>query len=165
MIKIWNYFFYSTWQLHFAVGSYLIQESIFRFARHIPFMRKNLKKGRKEFHKVMHDLDTGMNLGLSFKAMLTSTMIVYTTVFLTLVIKLNINVKETLYYYCFLVLGLAYLTNYILLYKADVYKKYFVEFEKINNKSIVYFSAVFFHLGAIVFCLLLIYFTTGFKLK
>lgn len=159
MIKIWNYFFYSTWQLHFAIGTYLIQEPIFRVARHIPFMRKNLKKGRKEFHKVMHDLDTGMNLGYSFKAMLWSTFFIYSTFFYVVFSSLNINIGD-LPYYCFLlVLCLAYLTNYILLYRADVYKKYFVEFDKIQNKSIVYFSAIFFHLGVFGLCALLIYFT------
>lgn len=163
MTRIWNYFFYSTWQIQFAIGN-LMEVPIHRLSQRIPFMRKNSKEKREGFYRVMYDLDSGINVELSFRAMFMSTSIVYSIVFLILVTELKINVKETLYYYGFLVVGLAYLTNHFFLFRADIYKKYFKEFDKIQNKSIIYFSAVFFHLGAYVFSLLLIYFTTGFNL-
>lgn len=159
MTRIWNYFFYSTWQLHYAIGTYLMQEPLYRLAQHIPFMRKNLKEKREGFHRLMHDLDSGLTVGLSFRAMFTTTMVMYLIVFLILVTELKINVKQTLYYYGLLIIGLAYLTNHFFLFRADIYKKYFKEFDKIQNKSIIYFSAVFFHLGVFGLCALLIYFT------
>lgn len=163
MTRIWNYFFYSTWQLNFAIGN-LMEVPIHRLSQQIPFMRKNSKEKREGFHRLMHDLDSGINVELSFRAMFMSTAIVYSIVFLILVTELKINVKDTLYYYAILNIGLAYLTNHFFLFRADIYKKYFKEFDKIQNKTIIYLSAIFFHLGAYVFSLLLIYFTTGFNL-
>lgn len=164
MERIWNYFFYSTWKFQISLGGILIEKPLIYFFNLIPILRKNWNKGKKEYQRVMHRKDYGFNIGFAFGFMFLTTMVIYTSICLFLVKLLNLEVGDTIYYYFVAVVALSYLTNYLLLYRSDTYKKYFDEFEKVNNKRLIYLSAVFFHLGIIGFGILSIYCTVGFNL-
>ncbi|MFA6924924.1 MAG: hypothetical protein WC223_11815 [Bacteroidales bacterium] len=165
MERIWNYFFYSTWKLQILLGDLLFQKPIYFIILNIfPFLRKNEAKGLKEYKKVMNNKDYGFNIGFAFGFMFLTTMVIYSSICLYIVKLLNIEVGDTIYYYFIVVVALSYLTNYLLLYRSDAYKKYFDEFDKVNNKSLIYLSAVLFHLGIIGFGILSIHWTVGFNL-
>lgn len=165
MIRIWNYFFYSTWKTQTILGKKLFQETIFLvMLKLFPFLKKNEKKGLKEYNKVMNSKEYGLNLGFAFSFMFLTTMVLYTSVCLILVKMLNVEVEDKMVYYFLAVIALSYLTNELLIYKSDTYKKYFEEFEKVNNKSLIYLSAVLFHLAIIGFGILSIHFTVGFNI-
>jgi hypothetical protein len=129
-----------------------------------PFLRKNMQRGRKEYNRIMNNKDFGFNVGFAFGFMFLTTIIIYTSVCLFIVKLLNIEVGDTIYNYFVVVVALSYLTNYFFLYRADTYKKYFVEFEKVNNKSRIYLSAILFHLVVIGFGIFSIQFTVGFNI-
>lgn len=165
MEKIWNYFFYSTWYVQLNLGESLIRKPIYFIMLNLfPSLRKNLHKGQKDYNRVMNNKDFGFNIGFAFGFMFLTTMIIYTSICLFLVKLLDIEVEDTIYYYFFAVVALSYLTNYLLLYRSDTYKKHFDEFEKNNNKSRIFLSAVLFHLAIIGFGILSIYFTVGFNI-
>lgn len=162
MERIWNYFFYSTWYVQLNLGEILIRKPIyFIMLTLFPFLRKNLHLGQKNYNRVMNNKDFGFNIGFAFGFMFLTTMVIYTSICLFLVKLLNIEVEDKIYYYFFSVVVLSYLTNYLFLYRADTYKKHFEAFEKINNKSLICFSAVLFHLAIIGLGILSIYLTLG----
>lgn len=164
MEKIWNYFFYSTWYVQLNLGETLIRKPIYFIMLNLfPSLRKNLHKGQKDYNRVMNNKDFGFNIGFAFGFMFLTTMIIYTSICLFLVKLLDIEVEDTIYYYFFAVVTLSYLTNELLIYRKDIYKKYFDEFEKLNTKSLIYISAILFHLGVIGFGILSIHFTIGFS--
>jgi hypothetical protein len=165
MERIWNYFFYSTWNLQTNLGEMLIRKPIyFIMLTLFPFLRKNVHNGTKSYNRVMNNKDYGFNIGFAFGFMFLTTMLIYSSLSLYLVELLNIKVGDTIYYYFIAVVVLSYLTNYLLLYRSNTYKKYFNEFDKINNKSLIYLSSILFHLCVFGFGILSIYFTIGFNL-
>lgn len=163
MKRIWNYFFYSTWLLQFSLGKILIEKPLAYFFSKIPFLHNNWTKGKKGYDKFMHDKNGGLNIGFSFGFMFLSTMIIYSIICL-IVIKLFQNqVDERIYYFFYLIAILSYLTNYICIYRLDIYKKYFEEFKNIEPKSKIYISAILFHTGILFFGILSVYLTIGFN--
>lgn len=164
MKRIWNYFFYCTWYVQLNLGETLIRKPIYFIMLNLfPFLRKNLQKGQKDYNRVMNNKDFGFNIGFAFGFMFLTTMIIYTSISLFLVNLLNIEVGDRIYYYFFAIVAFSYLTNDLLLYRSLTYKKYFVEFEKINNKSQFFISAILFHLGIIGIGILTVHFIIGFK--
>lgn len=163
MERIWNYFFYSTWKTQIFLSYILFERPLVFLFNLVPFLRKNWYNGKKEYNKVMNSKEYGLNLGFAFGFMFLTTMVIYTSICLFLVKLINIEVEDTIYYYFVAILVLSYITNELLIYRTDTYKKYFKEFEKINNKSRIYFSAVFFHLTIIGIGILSIYLTVGFN--
>ena len=162
MKRIWNYFFYSTWYVQLNLGEILIRRPIyFIMLTLFPFLGKNLHLGQKNYDRVMNNKDFGLNIGFAFGFMFLTTMVIYTSICLLLVKLLNIEVEDNIYYYFFSVVVLSYSTNYLLLYRADNYKKYFEAFEKINNRPLICFSAVLFHLAIIGLGIFSIYLTSG----
>jgi len=163
MERIWNYLFYSTWNLQINLGEILIQKPIhFIMLNLFPFLRKNKQKGVKDYKRVMNNKDYGFNIGFAFGFMFLSTMIIYSSICLYLVKLLNIEVGDTIYYYFIVVVALSYITNYLFLYRSDIYKKYFDEFDKENSK--LNYLPVVFHTGVVIFGILSIHWTIGFNL-
>ncbi len=160
MTRIWNYLFYSTWKTQIDFGRKFIQEPFFFLMfKLFPSLRKNERKGLKEFNKLFNNKDSGANLGFAFAYMNFSTMIVYfcVSIYLGKILDIVI-VRSTVSYYFFGVILVSYLTNQLLIYRGDTYKKYFNEFEKVSNKSQFYFSAVLFHVVVFTFGILKIFF-------
>ena len=166
MERTWNYFFYSTLKLQILLGDLLFQKPIYFIILNVfPFLRKNEAKGLKEYKKVMNNKDYGFNIGFAFGFMFLTTMIIYTSICLYLVKLLNLEVGDAIYYYFIVIVVLSYATNYLFLYRADTYRKYFDEFEKTSSKSLIYPSAILFHLGIFGFGILSIHWTVGFILN
>lgn len=163
MRRIWNYFFYSTWKFQISFGEAIIEKPLIYLFNLVPFLRNNWSKGKNEYKRAMHDKDYGFNIGFAFGFMLLSTMVIYTSICLILVKLLSVEVGDTIYYYFFAIVTISYLTNELLIYRADTYKKYFDEFEKVSNKPLIYLSAVLFHIGIMCFGILSAYFTVGFN--
>ena len=164
MQRTWNYFLYSTWKLLNLLGEVLIQKPIYCIILNtFPFLRKNETKGLKSYKRVMTDRDFSFNIAFAFGYMFFTTMIIYTVIFLYLCHFFQIEVEDKIYYYFIAVVVLSYLTNEILSWRKDVYLKYFTEFDKVNNKSMIYLNAVLFHLGISIFAVLSIHLTIGFN--
>ena len=164
MERIWNYFFYSTWKFQILLGGILIEKPLIYLFNLIPFLKGKWSKGKKEYEKFMHNKDYGANIGFAFSFMFLTTTVIYTIICLFLVNLVNIEVGDKIYYYFYTVAALSYITNYFFLYRGDIYKKHFEEFEKSNQKSSIYLSALGFHLGVIGLGILSIHFTVGFNL-
>jgi len=163
MQKTWNYLFYSTWKLHNRASEIFIFPLIFIFNK-ISFFRKNWhSKGEEEYNRIIKSKDLGLNVLFSYYCMLMTTSIIYSVFFMYVWYALQIEVGNNIYYYFIAVVVLSYLTNEILSWRKDVYLKYFTEFDKVNNKSLIYLPAILFHLGVAVFAVLSIHWTIGFS--
>lgn len=163
MQRTWNYIFYSTWKLHNRASDILTAPILYLVTK-VPLFRENWKKGEKEYNKFIKSRNLGFNVSLSFSWMLTTTSILYSILFLYVCYFFQIEVGENVHYYFIAVVALSILTNELLLWRNDIYLKYFDEFDRTNKKSLTYLPAVLFHLGVIVFAVLSIYWTVGFSL-
>ncbi len=164
MQKVWNYFFYCTWKLQITIIENIIEKPLTYLFNLVPFFRNNWNRGRSEYKRLMNNEDSGFNIGFAFAFMFLTTVIIYSSFCLFLVTILKLDFVDKIEVYLLIIVGLSYLTNYLFLYRSDTYKNYFVEFGKLNKVSIVYISAVFFHLIIFFLGILSIYLTIGFKL-
>jgi len=165
LMKIWNYLFYLTWNLLNKAGLTLIQRPIQKL---IFFIFPTLSRKRDEIEKAaistMADIDKGLNLGFAFVLMFSATTLMYVIICIYTIGQFDSNVDDNLHYYFIGVLSMAYLTNYLLLWKSNNYKKYFKEFDKTTINKINYLYIILFHLGVTAFFILSIYWTVGFNL-
>lgn len=161
MKKIWNYFFYSTWRSLASLGTITIEKPIVYFFTMIPFFKKNWDKGKKKYHRYMHNKESGVNINFAFTSMFITTMVIFTSICMISIKLLKIKVEHTNYNYFWAVVALSYFTNYFALYHADTYKIYFVEFQKITNNKQFYIAAVLFHTIVMVLGILSAYLTVG----
>ena len=162
MEKFWNYFFYATWKSNVAFGRFVLKYGFYIIFNLFPFLRKNEKRGKIEFIKLMEDKDSGVNLGHAFGFMYVSTFLVYSAIYFAIIIPLEFENENIGFSLFIIMIFLAYFTNYILIYRADIYKKYFVQFEKIENQYLIYVSAILFHISLPIIAALIIHCTVGF---
>lgn len=164
-MRTWNYLYYHTWKLQNIIGEILIQRPIYFIMLNLfPFLQKNKKRGLKDYKKVMNNKEDGFNLFFAFGFMyLTTTLIIALLCGFTIG-QFDSNVDDNLHLYFIGVLSVAYLVNYISLWKSDVYKKYFKEFENIITGKIHYLFVVLFHFGIAILFILTVYWTVGFNL-
>lgn len=164
-VKIWNYLFYLTWSLLNEVGLRFIQIPLQRV---IFFIFPTLREKRNEIEKAaistMADTDKGFNLGFAFVLMFSATTLVYVVICIYTIGQFDSDVDKHLHYYFIGILSMAYLTNYLLLWRSDKYKKYFKEFDKTTIGKMKYMYIILFHLGITTFFILLICWTVGVNL-
>lgn len=134
-----------------TLGDNLIYRSVAKVLSLVPFFRKNLEKGKEDYRKVMNNKGEGLNIGFAFGIMFLTTSVIYVSIGLWIGKLLNKEVDNSAYFYFITMLVAAYLTNEMLLYRSNVYKRYFRKFERVQNPTIIYLSAILFHVG--VFCL------------
>ena len=164
MQRAWNYLLYSTWCLLNFLGEVLFRKPIyFIMLKVFPFLKKNKKKALSSYNKTMNSRDFSFNIAFAYGYMFMTTMIIYVIIFMYSGYFLHIEVGDNLHYYFIAVVVLSYLTNQILSWRKDVYLKYFNDFDKVDNKSQIYLTAVLFHLGVLLFAVLSIYWMVGFN--
>lgn len=165
MEKIWNYFFYCTWEFQKFFSQYFIEKPVVYLFKFIPYLQNNWDKGKSDYNRIFHNKNYGIGVGFAFSLMFSKAMIIYASICLFAVKILDVTVGDTFRYYFVSVLILSFFTNQFLLYRKSKYKKYFKEFEKIEKKSRIYYSAFLFHLGIWCFGLVSVCLTIGFKFK
>ncbi|PJB58724.1 MAG: hypothetical protein CO098_07130 [Bacteroidetes bacterium CG_4_9_14_3_um_filter_41_19] len=163
--EIWNYLFYLTWSLLNKMALEFIQRPLQKV---IFFLFPTLKRKRYEIEiaaiSTMSDTDSGFNLGFAFGFMYLTTTIIYAIICIYTVGQFDSNVDDHLHYYFIFVLSLAYITNHLLLWRSDIYKKYFEKFDKTLISKMSYLYVILFHIGIAAFFILTIYWTVGFNL-
>jgi hypothetical protein len=165
MKRIWNYFFYSTWKIQDKFARNFIEKPLIEIFSLIPYFKNNWEKGRKAHQIIMHSKNYGTGIGFAFSFMFLTTCVIYLCIciLLTKVLTCETSVESGKYFF-FGIIGLSYLTNQMLLYSNDTYKRYFDEFEKVDKKTVFLLSAIAFHLGVVGIGILFIYYFVGFKL-
>lgn len=162
--KIWNYLYYLTWNLLQVLGKVLIERPLAYVFSFIPFLRKNWKKGKKGYDSFVNGRELSINMAYAFAFMFVTTALIYATICIYVVRLFEIKDDNNLHYYFIGILSMAYLTNYLLLWRSDKYKKYFKEFDKTTIVKMNYLYIVLFHLGITTFFILSIYWIVGFNL-
>lgn len=156
-MRFWNYLYYFSWRLQESIGRFLIERPLAYIFGLIPFFRKNWEKGKKDYERFVYDRKLSLNMVYAFCYMLITTIIIYASIALPLVVALDQDVDMNLKYYLLGVLLLAYLTNYYFLWRNDRYMRYFKEFDNRFFSRIHYFYVILFHVAAIAVCILSIY--------
>lgn len=165
LIRIWNYVFYLTWKLLNKIGVNFIQKPLLKFLYFVfPALSKKQDEIEKSSISTMVDVDKGFNLGFAFVLMFSATTLIYAIICIYTIGQLDSNVDGNLQYYFIGILSLAYLTNYLLLWHSDNYKKYFKEFNRVTIAKTNYLYVVLFHFGVTVFFVLIIFWIVGFNL-
>lgn len=143
MTRIWNYFFYCTKRLLEVLGDYLIVRPLVYIAGFVPLFRRNWKKGKKYYFKLMD----WRNIRGAFSLMLFTTTVAYGSIYYSLEYYFEITVNDNSKSHIFIVIMvLTIITNYTLLWQSDVYKIYFRKFDMTHRKRVNYLHAVLFHL-------------------
>ena len=165
MQRIWNFIYYSTWQNHNKVAEITIVPFIYLFNQ-IPFFHKNWFEngGEQAFNNFIKNKKKGSNILFSDHCMLMSTSIIYFIIFLNVFYFFKINATDYLLFYFCVIFAFAYITNYFLIWRKNVYLKYFSEFASVEKKSLVYLPSVFFHISIFTIAVLSIFWTIGFNL-
>lgn len=165
MQRIWNFIFYSTWQNHNKVAEIIIVPFIYLLNR-VHFLRKNWFEngGEQAFNSFIKNKKKGANILFSYHCMLMSTSVIYFIIFLNAFYFLKIKTTDYLLFCFCVILALAYVTNYFLIWRRKLYLKYFSEFARVENKTLVYLPSIFFHFGIVTIAVLSIFWTIGFNL-
>ena len=154
---------YSTWKILCSSGKNLIEKPLGKMLGVVPFFRKNLEEGKEKHRNIMDNRDFSFNIAFAFGYMFFTTIVIYAVIFLCVCYFFQFEVGDNLYSCFIAVVVLSYLTNEFLSWRNDRYLKYFTDFDRINNKLLIYLPAVLFHLGVAVLAVLFIYWTIGFN--
>lgn len=152
--RTWNYIFYSTWKLNIRVGELLIEAPFIFLVNKVPFLRERWKKGEKAYHEFIKNKEFGTDIFFSYSLMLMTTFLLYLIIYMHVCHFFQIC-EEIGDYFFIIAIVLAWLQNEFLLWRKDVYLKYFDEFDK-NKKSslMIYLPAILFHLGVYIYIFL-----------
>jgi hypothetical protein len=165
MERLWNYLLYLQWRLLNRLGAKLIQQPIHSITFFFfPKIRKKKEQIEQSYSLVINDSERGVNLGFAFSHIFLTTSIIYGVVCLYMNVLINHKVKDDIKYFLIGVMVLSYLTNYWLLWRKDIYLKYFKEFENQPFSRWRYLYVILFYLGIMTFGVLSIYWTIGFNL-
>jgi len=158
MIRFWNYLFYAHWRLLNGLGSKLIQQPIQSILSvFFPKIKKKKKEIKRGYSTAVEDPKQGLNLGFSFQLLFVTTTIVYGIICLYITVLLDYKIRKDFVFFLIGTLGLAYLSNYLLLWREDRYLKYFKIFENESFSRIHYLNVILFHLSIWTFGILSVY--------
>lgn len=169
MTRLWNYLYYATYQVLLS-GNHLIVKLVEIMI--IQFLPKRLKKRysmTKSFHNELMYGEVSTNSGFAKSFMLILTYGLLATICFDLIIMLDLHKTLNLkgFYSIQMInitlISIAVLINYLTTWRRKKYRAFFEEFGKNQSLIKLALNLFLFWFGSIVFGLLSIYLTIGFK--
>ncbi len=163
-VRLWNYIYYCTWGLLNIFNNTFIKQPISFFVEYFPKLKRNWEIGAKDLESFVNGRDLSVNMSYSFTIMFLSTNMLLISLSLFLVPLFDSNSSEHLLVYFFILPGISYIFNNLLLWKDDHFKEYFEIFDSQPIKKAHYFYTLLFHFSMFIILICSIHFTIGFSI-
>lgn len=161
--KLLNYLFYWQYKTYIAVSYFVLFVPIDYILKLFPISKKRRSEARKSYLHFNQDRERGSGVIFSFSFIFLAVMLIYFNLCLIVSFILGINFVQIVYFLFLLVVVSSYGTVYYALRYKEKYIFYFQEFDEKYTSRWHYLVVPFFLIGLVLFTILCIKLTWGFR--